>query len=49
VDIPLPPNGTLLGVYKMGLEILKVSVIGDAGAKKAQVVYRVLMDGQPGT
>jgi len=37
------------GVYKMGLEIKQVTVTGVAGAKKANVVYRITKDGTPVT
>ncbi|MBI2319251.1 MAG: OmcA/MtrC family decaheme c-type cytochrome [Betaproteobacteria bacterium] len=37
------------GVYKINFEIKQVILTGAAGAKKAQVVYRVLKDGQPVT
>jgi len=42
--------GTLpTGVYKIGLEIKQVTVTGAAGAKKANVVYRIMKDGTPVT
>lgn len=37
------------GVYKMGLEIKQATVTGAAGAKKANVVYRITKDGTPVT
>ncbi|MCX7179157.1 MAG: OmcA/MtrC family decaheme c-type cytochrome, partial [Proteobacteria bacterium] len=37
------------GVYKINFEIKEVTVTGAAGAKKANVVYRVLKDGTPVT
>ncbi len=37
------------GVYKMGLEIKQVTVTGAAGAKKANVIYRITKDGTPVT
>lgn len=37
------------GVYKIDYEIKQVTVTGAAGAKKANVVYRILKDGQPVT
>jgi OmcA/MtrC family decaheme c-type cytochrome len=49
-SIPLASQLNLpAGVYKIGLEISKVTVAGAAGAKKATVVYRVLKDGAPVT
>jgi OmcA/MtrC family decaheme c-type cytochrome len=48
--IPLAAQMNLpQGVYKIGFEIKQVTVTGAAGAKKAQVVYRILKDGQPVT
>jgi len=48
--IPLASQLNLpAGVYKINFEIKQVTLTGAAGAKKAQVVYRILKDGQPVT
>ncbi|MBE0613689.1 MAG: OmcA/MtrC family decaheme c-type cytochrome [Burkholderiales bacterium] len=46
--IPLAAQMNLpAGVYKLDYEIKQVTVAGAAGAKKATVVYRILLDGAP--
>ncbi|CAH2031778.1 OmcA/MtrC family decaheme c-type cytochrome [Trichlorobacter ammonificans] len=49
-SIPLASQLNLpSGVYKIAYEIKSVKVVGAAGAKKAQITYRILKDGQPVT
>lgn len=46
--IPLAAQMNLpAGVYKLDYEIKQVTVTGSAGAKKATVIYRILLDGKP--
>ena len=46
--IPLAAQMNLpAGVYKLDYQVRQVTVAGAAGAKKASVVYRILLDGKP--